>query len=202
MPRKAGHRAAHAWMSPIRDRYVGRTAMIVGKGPSLDKIDQIKDRLSECVVFCINESIHKVEALGLDPSVPLHVVQQDTKLHAACVPKFPTTMHFMNRLIQRTRNMRGHPPGWAPAAIMYHPRDLKVNPTTLTAVIAIRIARTMGIQKFILVGFDSWKAGGSLEYAGCVGYSSSARWPAERFLKQRHLIERELAGFEHEVIFL
>lgn len=202
MPRRRGHRNADLWMAPFRDKYPGRTACLVGKGPSLDKIEQIKDRMSECVVFCINESIHKVEALGLDPSVPLHVVQQDTKLKATCVPKLPTTVHFLNRLIQRSRNMRPGPPWWNPKAVMYHPHDLRVNATTLTAIIAIRIAKLMSIHKFLLVGFDSWKAGGSLEYAGCVGYSSSARWPADRFLRQAGQIKRELDGFQHEVVFL
>ena len=202
MPIRRAVREKREFIARIHDKYPGRTACIVGKGPSLDKIDQIKDRMSECVVFCINESIHKVEALGLDPSVPLHVVQQDTRLHNTCVPKLPTTVHFLNRLIQRTRYIRGHPPGWSPAAVMYHPHDLKVGATTLTAIIAIRIAKRMGISKFILIGFDSWREGGSLEYAGCVGHSSGVLRQPERFLQQAGSIKRELVGCEHEVIFL
>lgn len=189
-------------LEPFRDKYVGRTCCLAGKGPSLDHIEEVREKVSSCVFICVNESIHKIEKMGFN--TPLHVVQQDRKLSNTCVPSLPDTVHFLNKLVQRTRLKLRHPPAWNPKAVLYLPQKLGCNATTQTAIIGINIAKWMGMKKFILIGFDSWKEGGSLDYAGCIGYDSTCggRYRPERFLEQRYLVMRELKGCEFENLFL
>ncbi len=193
-------RLRDAWQIKFRAIHVGRTCCIVGKGPSLDRIEELREQIKHCVFICLNDSVYKVEQMNLEG--PLYAVQQDTRLAGKCTPKLPTTTHFVNRHIQRSRRIMLRPPPWSPNAVMYQPSDMRIAQSTLSAIVAIGISKLMGMNQFILVGFDSWKAEGkSLEYANCIGYSSAERWSPERFLEQSQRIQRELRGFPYEVIF-
>lgn len=190
-----------SWLSDIAGRHAGKKCYLIGKGPSLDKIDCIQGFLESGVVICLNESIHKIESLGIRRP-PTYVVQQDSALKDACVPKYAT--HYMNAC-QRCKDKKVRwveKSDWNPNAILYDPHDIGCGGITQTAIIAIKIAKLMGMNEFTLIGFDSWKSGGSLEYAGCIGYSSKEKRPAERFLEERHGIVKALDGCKLENIFL
>ncbi len=189
------------WIDDISGRHAGLRCYLIGKGPSLDRIDCVQSFLESGVVICLNEAIHKIESLGIQRP-PTYVVQQDSALKDTCVPKFAT--HFMNNY-QRGRDGKVKRAGgsdWNPNAVLYDPHDIGCGKSTQTAIVAIKIARLMGMKEFILIGFDCWKDGGSLEYAGCIGYSSKEKRPAERFLEEKHNIVRELDGCKYENIFL
>jgi hypothetical protein len=191
------------WMDALKDRHTGKRCYLIGKGPSLDRIDSIQSMLTSGVIVCVNESIHKIESLGI-AHPPLYVVQQDSVLKDACVPKLPGTIHLMNSW-QRNRNRavgRVDKSDWNEKAVLYNPHDIGCMGGTPTGVVAIKIARIMGMTEFILIGFDSWKDGGSLEYGECIGYSSKAKRPAERFLAERHYFTNALEGCKYENIFL
>ncbi len=191
------------WIEQLKDRHVGKKCFLIGKGPSLDRIDSMQGMLTSGVVMCVNESIHKIESLGI-VHPPLYVVQQDYALKDTCVPRLPGTTHLMNSFqrIDKRKCGRVEKSEWNPHALLYDPQDLGCFNGTCTAAIAIRIAKIMGMSEFIFVGFDSWKNNGSLEYAGCIGYSSKEKRPAERFLAEKNYIVDALGGCKYEHIFL
>ncbi len=164
--------------SDFENKHVGMTAIITGKGPSLDHIESIKNEMScdNVIVMALNESIHKIESLQLP--VPVYCVQQDTHLGKDCIPKNPTVVHFMNA--HQTSPSNDWPGGrkvsisqWNQNAVVY---DI-VDESNLSAVAAMRIAKFMGISSIIFVAFDSWLGDnpeGDGRYATCIGKDSGA----------------------------
>jgi len=163
-------------LSDFKDKHVGARAYIIGKGPSLDMIDSIRNVLdnSSAVIFCTNESIHKVESLENLTST-IYCVQQDSELEYDCIPQDPENIHFMNRIQHAPHEdylekiPRSISP-WNPDAVLYGPPEI-CEYNTFTAIACIRLAKYMGIDSVIFCCFDSWKDGwkGSGEYAKCIG---------------------------------
>ena len=116
----------------------GCRAYIIGKGPSLDRIDEIREQLNQLhtAIFCCNESIRKIEDLGLKhPSI--YAVQQDSELEYDCVPRLSTTIHFMNEFqhspsSKRKEIIKESP--WNSQAVVYGYPELAGN-TTLSAIV-------------------------------------------------------------------
>jgi len=63
--------------------------------------------------------------------------------------------------------------------------------TSLTVLCAIRIFETLDVKMFNLVSFDAAVADKKTAYANCIGYSPTAKGPADRFLNHRTRIIRE-----------
>ncbi len=166
----------------FKEKHIGRRAFIIGKGPSLDTVEKIKDDLETGVVFCLNESIHKIETLGL--AAPTYVVQQDSELERDCIPKNLNTVHFMNAwqhgLIPH-KDAWIHGPlkhktlieksPWNSNAVVYDPRFLNESCGSLSAIIALKLAAFMGIKSATLCCFDALLNGyqGPTTYANCIG---------------------------------
>ncbi len=158
----------------LENKHAGCRVFIIGKGPSLDHIDSIRGFLNqpETIVMALNESIRKVESLGIDN--PLYAVQQDTHLGRDCIPKTPGAIHLMNAMQSSPSNDW---PGcrkvsisqWNPDGIVYTIAD----ESELSAVAALKIAKFMGVRSVFFACFDSWKTENG-EYATCIGKDSGA----------------------------
>ncbi len=152
--------------------HAGTTAYIVGKGPTLDRIEAARDQLNVCgnVIMALNEAIHKIEALNL--TVPLYCVQQDCKLEFDCVPDNPNTVHFMNSWQYTPDNKRSRRvpiSAFDPNAVLYNYPE-----TDLSAVAALKLAKHMGCVKVAFVAFDSWVDEKIGQYAACINKDSGA----------------------------
>jgi hypothetical protein len=165
-------------LSDFQNKHIGCHAFIIGKGPSLDRIEEIKESLTqpEAIIFCVNESIHKLESLGGRIRWRLYAVQQDSELEYDCIPKHPLSVHFMNNFQHSPQSKRKEivkVSPWNPNAILYGYPEICGN-TTLTALAAVKLAKYIGIAKVSFCCFDSWSNGwqGSGEYAKCIGKES------------------------------
>ncbi len=158
-------------LEDFKNKHDGKLAFIVGKGPSLDTLEQMRDTINHesAVVFCLNESIHKVEELKL--STPVYVVQQDSRLESRCVPKNPEIVHFMSAW-QYTKEKpiakRYDVSPYNQNAVLYWHEI--ANERDQSAVAALKIAKLMGMNRVCFLCFDSWANGwqGDHKYAGCI----------------------------------
>ncbi len=186
--------------SPLKlDDFKGRytkdvSAAIVGKGPSLDALS-LCDIEDFQVLVCLNESIQAIEKLTkkIKYSPAVYVVQQDcdTDMGTRCVPQnngqyadIKNVVHFMNEN-QTVRNAEGKAvtakvtvSPYNEKAVLYDPFRLGAQSTTceLSAIIALHLAKFMGLANVTFLCFDAWQPGGSCEYAQSlnVGRSSGA----------------------------
>jgi hypothetical protein len=137
------------------EHYVGRhpdtPAYFVGKGPSLDLLTK-EHFPSNAVVFAINDSIHKVERLHLPNQA--YCVQQDPK---QLLDSPVRAVHFVSPRAEPFSFHRG---------VLYDLKELKVKYTDRTILVAVEIAKRMGISEFHFLCFDSC-INGSIEYAVC-----------------------------------
>ncbi len=171
-------------LDPYKDHYANwrergcRAPMrgyIVGKGPSLDNIETtlVPFQMEGGVVFCLNESIHKIESLGMDLAfeTPLYCVQQDSELECACVPHHETTTHFQNSWMHSPRRhwkaIEIVSP-WNPKAVLYRYPEWH-----LSAVAALDIMHLMGLREVTLVCFDGLLRDGPMTYAQCIPHRDS-----------------------------
>lgn len=166
-------------LEDFKNAHIGMHAFIIGKGPSLDTVEKVRTELDTGIVMGLNESIHKIESLGL--KAPAFVVQQDSNLEFDCVPKNSWTTHFMNSWQHFPEDRKGN---WIakkqhvavspynPNAVLYRPDFFKgESECSLSAIIALKIANFMGIQHVTLCCFDALKNNynGPNTYAECVG---------------------------------
>lgn len=164
-------------LDAYKDRHVGQHAFLIGKGPSLDDLWCVKLQLQRGVIFALNESVHEVEKLTYaDPQPPIYCVQQDSELEAACVPRHPDTIHFMNDW-QSTPDTKGVKirvsiSQWHPKAVLYRYPEWH-----LSAVAALDIMAWMGICDVTLVAFDGLLKDGPMTYAKCIPYRKSIHKP-------------------------
>ncbi len=167
-------------LEDFKNKHAGSMAFIVGKGPSLDRADKLKYEFNQqgVVVLCLNQSIHKIEELGL--TTPLYVVQQDSELGSDCVPSKATTVHFMSAW-QDTPERRGktrmETSPHNPNAVLYWHEI--AHESDLSAIAALKLCLHMGIDKVCFVAFDSWANGwqGDSSYASCIKPSSREPGP-------------------------
>lgn len=154
----------------FKNRHPGARACVIGKGPSLDTIDELRDYLERSVVFTCNEAVHKIELLDL--RAPVYAVQQDSALGRKCVPL--QAVHFMNcyQLVRANRKQklrRVAKSEWNPLAVLYDPCSFGQSHTAFTAIMAAALARYMGCTELVFLCFDSWAPHGATHYARCVG---------------------------------
>ncbi len=169
-------------LDQYKNSHAGQRAYIVGKGPSLDTIQSSPApfEMEGGVVFCLNESIHKIEALGMDLEfqTPIYCVQQDSELERRCIPARST--HFQNSWMHSPDNPSKHyveKSPWNPNAVLYRYPEYH-----LSAVVALDIIKLMGMNDVTFCCFDSWMndATGSLKYADCIGIQREGNHYAAR----------------------
>ena len=159
-------------LQDFKNQYSATRAFIIGKGPSLDTISDIESDLNTGAVFCLNESIHAIEKLNLNS--PIYVVQQDSDLEYDCVPRNPSTVHFMNSFQHTTHKYQKKivdVSPWNPRAVLYNPREIGETICSLSAIVALKIAALMGVNSVTLCCFDALENdfNGSAKYADCIG---------------------------------
>jgi len=194
------------WVSRIPDVldsyggiYLNQTAHIVGKGPSLDVLKS-EPFVDGGPIFCINESIHKVESLSLVN--PLYCVQLDNELGESCKPEKPATKIFVS---PRCGNLYGD----NVAKVVVDPRALHLPEDCLSAQVAIVLAQHFGCNNGIMHCFDGC-TGTDYKYAKCIGYDSAKGGAKIRFKSHRkvlvetaakwHLGWRTPTGFMQEAL--
>ena len=136
-------------------RVTGKVA-VIGKGPDLDLIRP--EHLAEFdAIFCINDSVHAIERLGV--ALPVFAVQTDSNLKDRCSPARGRlivalcTAHNYNNLeadkyVFRLDNY-----------------DIE---RVCTAGYAIAIARKAGANSFVLFAFNAITSG-NFDYATAIG---------------------------------
>lgn len=153
---------------------------IVGKGPTLDNLTESSFADSpEAPIFCINESIFKVETLNL-PN-PIYLIQHD---NINCAPQKETTTLILGL---GTKNRYPH----IAKRYIYskHSMDLPIN---LTVLATIRIAQSIGATQINLVCFDA-ATHEDCGYADIIGYTEQTKADGDgpagsRFLSHRKYI--------------
>jgi hypothetical protein len=169
-------------------KHASRPCYIVGKGPSLDKLKAEHFIDENAPIIAINESIHKVESLAIRNTI--YCVQQDSALKETCWSKRGTMLipHITGAWYEKH-----------PRVCMYSMTDLggreSFHPQSVIA--ATRIAKLMGCDKIIYIGFDSY-VNKNTDYASCVGYPSTVGGDPNRFIKQYDYLAPELVGYPHE----
>lgn len=164
--------------------YTGQTAYIIGKGPSLDKLT-VKDFTLPGPVLAVNESVHKIAALEL--TNPVYGVQQDSLLKDACLPaKGKLFVSFFARGAY-TGN---------PNVIPYQPHKLGLTRTTLTAAVAVNLAKMLGCKDIVFYGFDAAMTE-NCDYAKCIGYQPKKYGDPGRFLGHREILTKACAGMDY-----
>jgi hypothetical protein len=171
-------------LSKYLGEHAGKTALIIGKGPSLDFLT--KDMITEdMVVFACNEAIKKIESFGL-PSV-VYACQLDITL-GFIKSRCP---HIVSHSILH----------------LYNQYDTTIAVTRMHGLLtpvgrlACVAARAMGCQSVILTGFDG-AYGGNTEYAKTIGYSARRGGSLDRFRLHGAYIESALVGIEHKHVAL
>lgn len=180
MPKNTGFK-----LERFKNLHVGKIAIIVGKGPSLDKLN--KEMVSDNkVFFFINDSVKKANELEISG----YSVQQDGNLMDTCILK--QGVHLLSFYAR----------GWNPKATLYNTEeDLKIKPNSPTVLAAIKLAKFMGVSEIQLFAFDALKTNKIVEYANIIGYSSNKhKKPAERFFIQKKIVETELKNFKWRYI--
>lgn len=161
--------------SELRDRHLRQHAFVAGKGPHLDRIEEIRDDLSQCgPILCCNESVHRIASLGLEHAT-VYGVQQDSSLKDRCATDPTKATHLMScwQLVKQksgpAKLCKVQKSEWSPHAILYDPIELGQHYCHFTAVVACAIAKFMGCTSLTFICFDSWASAGTGQYAECIG---------------------------------
>ncbi len=148
-------------LNQFLNKHPGSRAVIVGKGPSLDKLGELLHLEDDDIVYAVNEAIHKVESTFDSARRAIYAVQQDRDLQFRCTPK--NAIHFISR---HAKAYAGN------TAVVYDTKKkdlVGVNGHSYTAAVAAKLALFMGCDRFLFVAFDSWEDPKLDGYAKCIG---------------------------------
>jgi hypothetical protein len=161
----------------LKDKYVGKKAYIIGKGPSLDNLQNVEFE-EGCPVIALNESVHKAEECNVNE---LYMMQQDTGIN--CRPKYATPLlHFYLRHIYPE----------IPVRYVFTDTNFGLKKHGLTVIVAIAAAQYMGCSEIEMVSFDAC-VNKDTNYAKCIGHEPvrTSSGGKERFLIHRARIEAQ-----------
>lgn len=162
-------------LSDLKRYFDGKECYIIGKGPSLDRLQAIDFPNQGAPIICLNESIRKVESLGI--ANKLFVLQQDAWLKETCRPKQTTTTMLLNHSCQN----------WYPDIgdkFIFHHLELGLKKRFLSVTYAIAIAKLCGVKTFKLLCFDAALTQNT-GYAKIIGYDATRGGDPKRFLNHR-----------------
>ena len=164
-------------LEKLRPYFRGKEVYIVGKGPSLDNVSKADFKDPKAPIICINESIHKIESLGLPNK--LHAMQQDAWLKDTCKPRFGAILISWSCRY------------WYPDVTekyVFRYQDLNLTTNNITVIYAIALAKKLGSTALNLVSFDACVDDKSLEYGKCIGYDAARGGSKKRFLSHKRVI--------------
>ena len=192
-------------MQRLKNKHRGQTAWIIGKGPSLSKL--VKDDLGDGPIIAINESIIKIEELGLDN--PSYSLQKDggrwRKYFPADSPECdhspdcdgcPYTVRPKKAtLLVHNRESLFCFPDYSPRYV-FDWRDLGMARNNISLVTAIGIGKFMGCTSFNLVSCDLHAFGDMGVYdaeTGAISIDSLYQW-------QPAVLKAVFAEIDHKFI--
>lgn len=154
-------------INDLKDKYKGCDGYIIGKGSSLDNISKDIFTSSDAVVIAINESIYKVENLGLPNDV--FGLQCDPLLGNTCKPKKSPLLisHHIQYFYPKMVNK-----------YVFSYAEHIIHAQSLSAQICLSLMKEMGVGYIKMVAFDACVEGG-IDYADCIGHPPEG--DAERF---------------------
>ncbi len=176
-------------VSKLKDTKKGLTALIVGKGPSLDKLT-LDDLLAVDLVIACNESVFTICDIAENSDVLVYNVQCDP-LAGSCYDANSIPIILANCAHFYTA-----------AKPMYLARNedfgSQWHPVGCTA---IHIAKLMGCANVVFVGFDG-AFSGELGYADCIGKSPTAGRYSDpaRFRKHKRPMLEVLDGLPYTIL--
>jgi hypothetical protein len=167
----------------LKDSLKNMPALLIGKGPSLDKLT--KEMIPEsCVILTANEAIRTVLALNLTNKI--YACQLDRSL-GGILNKFDINRIVSTSVIdfynQSDKTI-------ACSDVRFHCRFHTVGHMMCLA------AKFLGCSPIILTAFDGAYSG-SCDYAKSIGYSSRRGGTPERFKKHKTYLESALKGVPH-----
>ena len=168
----------------LKHLFEGKSAYIVGKGPSLDNLRKEHFPDKDAPILAINEAIRKVEELHL-PN-PQFLIQFDTGLKDTCTPERAEVIvsHKAQYFFKRKYTFK--------------PENYGLPGGTLTVLCAIEICKKLGSTDFVFVAFDAC-VNKRTGYALIVGKpSDSGGRNADRFLSHRGKINKQLHGWKSD----
>jgi hypothetical protein len=160
-------------MERFRSLHAGEEAVIIGKGPSLNKLSTHNILYTE-VVYCVNDAVEIVEKLHLFNTI--YIVQQDGKQLLSHPSPY---IHFCSSTALPFSYGKG---------IMYDRAMFGVQQTSRTVMAAIEIAKFMGIRKIGFIAFDGCVSG-DINYAEGVKKPDRCKNYEEGLKLQRKEIE-------------
>jgi hypothetical protein len=163
----------------IKDLKFTPHVTIVGKGPTLDRLEARHFKPNETVIG-INEAGLQLSKIGVDA----FLIQQDYHLGRLETKN--------GKYLVSAQSAVHYPEGY------YFVPESKA---TLTVICALRLAKQLGAESVSLVAFDSCTRK-EIAYADCVGYKSSRGGDPARFLKHRRLILEEAQALKLQLQFL
>lgn len=148
----------------LRGTLGGRRAVIIGKGPSLDRALEIELEAADCLI-----TINEAAAAPL-PTTPTYCVALDADVAARMRGRWPTgaTVLLLPALAIGEA-------GAKPIGRGFFDNGLAV--TDGTAATAIRLAALGGASRLLMVGFDAYDAPAAPEaiYAACIAGIAAPR---------------------------
>lgn len=173
----------------FRNAFPNRVANIVGKGQSLDFLqEKYLTADPNDPIFATNQAIQIVERLELDR--PTFLVQQDAGLKERSGPKSAALL-LHDRL---TKTYKDYP--WR---FFYEGRRYGLSRASLTAESAIVCAKIMGCSFVRMICFDA-SVTGDLRYARCFCQRGKPKVGPDYYLAFRFLLEKHLRGMPTEWI--
>jgi hypothetical protein len=142
----------------LRNMYMGQTAWIVGKGPSLLHLQA--EHFGDGPVITMNAAIMPVQALGL-PN-PLYAMQKDGCSHQPCVCKPRGDELPLVRLAESTTLFLQRP-GFSEQCFPMHENAIYIQPEidlnlpehAMSIRMCAAIARFMGCSEIVFIACDS-----------------------------------------------
>lgn len=174
-------------IASLRDEFQNKHVTFVGKGPSLDFLNSSYFRPGPIVG--INQAVRFVEVLpDIDKDLqPIFGIQQDSNLRDGCRPKQDST-----RLLVSNYCKNFYPDI---QLYIYQAEQYGQQKTSLTVLIAIAIAKHLGMKEMTMLCFDACVTK-DCKYAKFIKDIPGVQGPTERFLKHRALIDKVIGNMK------
>jgi len=145
----------------LRDRHVGQTGTIVGKGPSVLRLT--RDLIPAGPVIVLNDAL--INVLSLNLPNPLYSMQKDGGDKSLCCAPCGDRCQDMRRvpahvtLLVHTRESPHCYAGHTPRYLFDNPRDFGLAVHAASLPTAIKVAELLGCARLVLISMDAATTG-------------------------------------------
>lgn len=138
-------------INSLKDKHIGATAWVIGKGPSLMHLSH--EHIGAGVVIALNESIGKVESLGLNNVV--YSMQKDGCLYKEkdhdCRLILPKNAPLLLHINEAEHCARGYENKY----FFDNEKDFGISNECFSSVTVIELAKYLGCTKIVYLCFDA-----------------------------------------------